>query len=72
MMLSFGCSFSLKLGEMVDIIFALLFLRSYLEKPPVMRAPARKLAALLWGASEFIVIVVALRLCNCLSGLLRP
>ena len=47
MILSFGKSFSLKLGEMVEIIFALLFLRSYLEKPPVIRAPASKLAALL-------------------------
>jgi hypothetical protein len=72
MILSLGYSFGLKLGEIVDIIFALLFLRSYLENPPVMRAPARKLAALLWIPSGLIIIVVAFRLCICLSGLLRP
>ena len=72
MILSFGYSFSLKLGEMVDIIFALLFLRSYLENPPVILAPARKLAALLYVPSGLMIIVVAFRLCNCLSGLLGP
>jgi hypothetical protein len=72
MMVSLGYSFTLKLGEMVEIIFDLLFLRSYLEKPPVIRAPASKLAALLWLPSGLIVIEVEFRVCNCLSGLLRP
>ena len=72
MILSFSYSFSLKLGEIVEIIFALLFLRSYLENPPVIRAPASKLAALFWEPSGLIIIVVAFRLCNYLSGLFSP